>query len=66
MKNTKYEIFFFNDAQIYVFAGSFPDAIILGMARAIENAWDKRIKYVRDEKGKTIKNITFSTFEFEN
>lgn len=65
MKIYKFDIIFLNDCKLSVYASGFTDAIILGMAKAIKNAWDKRMKSITDEKGVTVKNISSVTFDFE-
>jgi len=64
MRYTKYTITFVNKVEYTLHAFGFVDAIILGMAWAINNGYDKRINQITDEKNITIKNIK-SDFTFD-
>jgi hypothetical protein len=64
MKKTKYTVIYLNGNLETFYTVSFTHAIILGMAYAIDKAWDYRIKYISDDKGNSIKNIQAPTYEF--
>jgi hypothetical protein len=64
MKKYKYTVIYLNDQQDIFYCNGFVEAIILAMARAIENGRDFTIKYITDEKGVTIRDIKFPTYNF--
>lgn len=64
MKNYKYNVIYLNGKQEVFYCNGFIEAIVLAMANSQQKAWNMRIKYITDEKGVTIENIQFPTFEF--
>lgn len=66
MKQYKYKVIYLNGNEETFTCNGFNSAIILGMAHAINKAWDMRIKYITDEKGETIKDIEFPKYKYSS
>ncbi len=62
MKQYKYTVKFKNGFEKVFYTNGFSCAIILAMAYAINQAWDRTILHVVDEKGFKITDITEPQF----
>lgn len=64
MKKYKYNVIYLNGNEESFYCNGFQEAIIRAMNFAYEKAWDWRIKYITDEKGVSIKDITLPDYKF--
>ena len=66
MRKWKYDVTYLNDNRKVFYCNGFVEAIILAMAYAIHEGWDKGIKCITDEYGVTIQDITYPKYKFSN